>query len=69
MKTVICDMCGKPIKMKKGEIFRIEISKITDGFDTYPHDTSEDIIIDKDYCKKCLNKIYFLLGYRKKKNE
>jgi len=64
MKAINCDMCGKPIKMKVGELFRLEIEKITDGFNTYPYDTSYDTLIEKDYCKKCLNKVYFLLGYK-----
>ena len=69
MKAINCDMCGKPIKMKVGELFTLEIQKITDGFSTYPYETSSNYIIQKDYCKKCLDKIYFLLGYKNQKKE
>lgn len=69
MKSINCDCCGKPIKKKKGELFCLEIQKITDGFETYPYDTSSDYIIQKDYCKKCLDNIYFLLGFKLKKKK
>lgn len=65
MKAINCDCCGKPIKMKVGELFKLNIEKITEGFSTYPYDTSSDYIYERDYCKKCLERIEFLIGLKK----
>lgn len=65
MKVINCDICGKPIKMKVGDLFRLTIEKITNGFSTYPSDVSSDYIHERDYCKKCLERIEFLIGLKK----
>ncbi|HLD90352.1 MAG TPA: hypothetical protein VI911_04960 [Patescibacteria group bacterium] len=64
MKTIVCDICGKSIKMKIGELFILEIEKITDGIEDYPNDYSSNNIYHRDYCKGCLKKLGFLLGFK-----
>lgn len=65
MKTINCDMCGEPIKMKVGSLFKLKLERIEEGFSTYPYNTSSDYIYERDYCKKCLEKIEFLIGLKK----
>lgn len=65
MKAINCDMCGEPIKMKVGELFILEIQKITGNFKAYPNEYSSNYIHNKDCCKKCLVRIEFLIGLKK----
>jgi len=65
MKTIKCDFCGEEIKLKEGELFNLEIRKITEDIENYPSDYSADYIYNKDLCKKCLNRIEFLIGLKK----
>jgi hypothetical protein len=63
MKKVMCDICGKEIKLKKGNLFVVEVQKITDNIEDYPNDYGSDCAISKDYCKSCIKKFSFLVGY------
>lgn len=62
MKKTLCDNCKEPIEMKEGELFQLEIEKITEGFDQYPYNISSNVILSKDLCKKCKTKIVRIIN-------
>ncbi len=64
VKAIMCDICGEGIKLKEGNLFTLEIRKITEGIEGYPGDYSADGVVDRDYCKKCIKKVGFLLGFK-----
>ena len=56
MKTIVCDICGKKIELKKGELFNLEIRTIETP-KTYPESYDADYALEEDLCKSCFQKI------------
>ena len=63
MKAIKCDICGKEITLKKGNLFVVEVQMISDNIENYPNEYGSDFLVSKDYCESCIKKFSFLVGY------